>query len=76
VLSAGDQSLLIPFEIASLTYPGQDVGVATVAAPALLVATSALTEAEALQIQPATARKGISLPLHAGANRFFREAAR
>jgi TRAP-type uncharacterized transport system substrate-binding protein len=91
-LSVGEAGLLIPFEIRPGTYPGQAEAVRTVATPALLVSTTALSEAEAgsvlralfqtpglaefagpaaLQIRPATARTGITVPLHSGAERFF-----
>ncbi|MGE0726335.1 MAG: TAXI family TRAP transporter solute-binding subunit, partial [Alphaproteobacteria bacterium] len=96
-MTAGDGGLLIPFEVAPGAYPWIDAAVATVATPALLVTTSALTEAEAvgvltavfrspglvaaagpaaLQIRAETARQGVTVPLHSGADRFFRAGGR
>ncbi|MBP6706799.1 MAG: TAXI family TRAP transporter solute-binding subunit [Achromobacter sp.] len=88
-LTAGEDGVLMPIDIAAGTYPDQPVAVATVGTAALLLTTSELTRDEALsivravyqtgqdllaggspqgaQVGVATARRGLSVPLHDGA---------
>ena len=94
---AADGTGLIRFAIPANSYPGQSGPVATVATPALLLTTDALTPTEArraldrlfrnegfvrnagpaaLEITTATARTGLTVPLHPGAVLWFEEAAR
>jgi len=87
----------MPFSIPARSYPGQDAAIATVATPALLLGTDAMTVAEvrramdvlfrstgvtrtggpaAMEIAPASARTGLTVPLHPGAAAWLEETRR